>query len=106
MDGPRRVHGRLAVVERPGPHLVGPAGEEHDEPQQAVRLVDQPVTARLRDGEVFHELLLLRRVQLRQFHLNGAKDMDDLQPLLLHGRLQRRGNGHLTRLGLVQIQDH
>ena len=68
--------------------------------------MNQTFTPRLLDGEVLHELLLLRRGELRELHLDGAVHADRRQALLRQRGQQGHSFGDVARLAFVQVQDH
>ena len=104
--GSRRVHRVVSRAQGPGAYLVLSAGEKGDQPQEAVGFVDQAVSPQLLDGEVFHELRLLCRVQLSQVHLQGSEDPHGAEPFFAKRRLQRLDLRYRARLSLVHVQDH
>ena len=76
------LRGFCALLNRPGPALVGTGGEEGDEAQQGVAGLNQPVEAAFRHAQLLHEHgLLLRVIQLGDVRLQLGADGQALAAL-------------------------
>src|SRR5436190_6147827 len=73
MDGARSVDRGRAVVDRPGPDLVGARCQERDQSEEPVAERDHAVEAGLGDPELLHEHRGIARLELAELHLDPGR---------------------------------